>query len=162
MSADEDQLHQVFLNLLVNAHQALEAVPPPRRLWVRTAAADGMVSVEVADNGPGVPAALRHQILEPFFTTKPVGAGTGLGLSVCHGILIAHGGAITVEDRPGGGARFIVTLPACASKIRSAKGRQTSGARHLRRRPGSRRRTRGRGDARGGPRPRWPPGDDRP
>ena len=128
VSADEDQLHQVFLNLLVNAHQALEAVPSPRRLWVRTAAADGMVSVEVADNGPGVPVALRHQILEPFFTTKPVGAGTGLGLSVCHSILMAHGGAITVEDRPGGGARFIVTLPACASKIRSAKGRQKAGS----------------------------------
>ena len=127
VSADEDQLHQVFLNLLVNAHQALEAVPPPRRLWVRTAAAGEMVSIEVADNGPGVPVALRHQILEPFFTTKPVGAGTGLGLSVCHSILMAHGGAITVEDRPGGGARFIVTLPACASKIRSAKGRQQAG-----------------------------------
>jgi PAS domain S-box-containing protein len=112
VAADEDQLNQVFLNLLVNAQQALETVPPPRRLWLRTAAEHGAVRVEVADNGPGVPAELRSRILEPFFTTKPVGAGTGLGLSVCHGIVVAYGGTITVGDRPGGGARFIVTLPA--------------------------------------------------
>ena len=83
--ANEDQLNQVFLNLLVNAQQALEDVPPPRRLWLRTSAGLGVVQVEVADNGPGVPVALRNRVLEPFFTTKPVGAGTGLGLSVCHG-----------------------------------------------------------------------------
>jgi CheY-like chemotaxis protein len=71
------------------------------------------VRIEIADNGPGVPAALRDQIFDPFFTTKPVGTGTGLGLSVCHGIVSTHGGAITVEDRPGGGACFTVTFPSC-------------------------------------------------
>ena len=127
--ADEDQLHQVFLNLLINAHQALETVEPPRRLWLRTTAANGSVRVEVADNGPGVPAALRDRILEPFFTTKPVGSGTGLGLSVCHSILAAHGGSISVDDRPGGGARFIVTLPACRAKVgRSRRQPTTAGA----------------------------------
>jgi CheY-like chemotaxis protein len=115
--ADEDQLNQVFLNLLVNAQQALETMPPPRRLWLRTATECGTVRVEVADNGPGVPAELRSRILEPFFTTKPVGAGTGLGLSVCHGIIASYGGNITVDDRPGGGARFMVTLPASEAVV---------------------------------------------
>ena len=95
--ADDDQLGQVFLNLVINAQQALETVPPPRRLWLRTRAGRGVVRVEVADNGPGVPAELRDRVMEPFFTTKPVGAGTGLGLSVCHGIVAAYGG--THRDR---------------------------------------------------------------
>ena len=76
-----------------------------------------MVRVEVADNGPGVPAELRERVLEPFFTTKPVGAGTGLGLSVCHGILAAYGGSIEIGDRPGGGARLVVTLPAARAGV---------------------------------------------
>jgi CheY-like chemotaxis protein len=92
-------------------------VPPPRTVWLRTAAEDGSVRVEVADNGPGVPAELRNRILEPFFTTKPVGAGTGLGLSVCHGIVAAYGGTIAVDDRPGGGACFTVTLPAASEQV---------------------------------------------
>jgi PAS domain S-box-containing protein len=123
--ADEDQLNQVFLNLLINAQQALETVPPPRRLWLRTDADYGAVRVEVADNGPGVPAELRSRILEPFFTTKPVGAGTGLGLSVCHGIVVAYGGTITVDERPGGGARFIVTLPASHAEAGTTQQPQT-------------------------------------
>jgi PAS domain S-box-containing protein len=125
--ADEDELHQVFLNLIINAQQALEAMPTclttdkprgePRHLWIRTAVrggdGHGTVRIAIADNGPGVPEALQAQIFDPFFTTKPVGSGTGLGLSVCHGIVSAHGGTIMVEDRPGGGACFVVTLPAC-------------------------------------------------
>jgi CheY-like chemotaxis protein len=114
---DEDQLGQVFLNLLINAQQALEAVPPPRRLWLRTKAGPGVVRVEVADNGPGVPAGLRDRVLDPFFTTKPVGAGTGLGLSVCHAILAAYGGTIEIGDRRGGGARVVVTLPAASRNL---------------------------------------------
>jgi signal transduction histidine kinase/CheY-like chemotaxis protein len=129
--ADEDELHQVFLNLVINAQQALEEAVlrstagfatagsdsggSGRRLWIRTAVGGqgDFVRIEVADNGPGVPPALRGQIFDPFFTTKPIGAGTGLGLSVCHGIVSAHSGTITVDERPGGGALFTVTLPAC-------------------------------------------------
>jgi PAS domain S-box-containing protein len=120
--ADEDELHQVFMNLIVNAQQAIEMartlqsppVPPASRLWFTTSVHDdGVVQIEVADNGPGVPEALRPKIFDPFFTTKPIGSGTGLGLSVCHGIVSSHGGTITVAECPGGGALFSVTLPAC-------------------------------------------------
>ena len=120
---DEDELHQVFLNLIVNAMQALEARPlasagssEPRRLWIGTGtrSEDGakVVAIEIADNGPGIPPLLRRQIFDPFFTTKPSGTGTGLGLSVCHRIVVDHGGTIGADERPGGGARFLVTLPA--------------------------------------------------
>ena len=113
--ADADQIHQVLLNLLLNATQAVEAVPTPRRVWLRLEAVPGWIKIEVADNGPGVPAELRGRIFDPFFTTKPVGMGTGLGLSVCQGIVEAHGGTLTLEDRPQGGGCFVVTLPMAAS-----------------------------------------------
>jgi PAS domain S-box-containing protein len=131
--ADEDELHQVFMNLIVNAQQAIEVAGPPivaghsggtpqfpsdtsgPRLWLTTSVqGDGAVRIEIADNGPGVPEALRTQIFDPFFTTKPIGSGTGLGLSICHGIVSSHEGTITVAERSGGGALFSVTLPACS------------------------------------------------
>ncbi len=83
--ADGDQLHQVFANLFVNAQQALQNAAGPRQLRITTSAEDGMIRVEVADNGPGVPREIAKRIFEPFFTTKPQGVGTGVGLSVCHG-----------------------------------------------------------------------------
>ncbi len=109
--ADGDQLHQVFANLFVNAQQALQSVPPPRRLSVTSAFDAESVWVEVADNGPGVPADIAHRIFEPFFTTKPQGIGTGVGLSVCHGIVAAHDGEIRLDPRPQQGAAFVVRLP---------------------------------------------------
>jgi PAS domain S-box-containing protein len=114
--ADGDQLHQVFANLFVNAQQALQGVPPPRRLTVRSGFDADTVWVEVADNGPGVPADLAHRIFEPFFTTKPQGVGTGVGLSVCHGIVAAHGGEIRLEPAGGQGATFAVRLPRTAAE----------------------------------------------
>jgi PAS domain S-box-containing protein len=114
--ADGDQLHQVFANLFVNAQQALQGVPPPRRLTVASGFDADTVWVEVADNGPGVPADIAHRIFEPFFTTKPQGVGTGVGLSVCHGIVAAHGGEIRLEPRPQG-ATFVVRLPRTAVEI---------------------------------------------
>jgi PAS domain S-box-containing protein len=110
--ADEDQLHQVFLNLLVNAQQALRDAPPPRRVVVSTRREGALVRVEVADTGPGVPPPDRRRIFEPFFTTKPTGFGTGIGLSVCHAVVAAHEGSIEAGERPGGGALFTVRLPA--------------------------------------------------
>jgi CheY-like chemotaxis protein len=109
---DADQLHQVLVNLVVNAQQALTAVALPRRLIVRAQAAAGEVVVEVEDNGPGMPPEVRKRIFEPFFTTKPQGVGTGVGLSVCHGIITAHGGRIEVDTAPGRGTLFRLTVPA--------------------------------------------------
>ena len=113
---DADQLHQVLVNLVINAQQALATAPPPRRLWIRAGRREGAglpptLLVEVSDNGPGIPAELRKRIFEPFFTTKPQGVGTGVGLSVCHGIVAAHGGTIAVDSAPGRGTRFRIVLP---------------------------------------------------
>ena len=115
--ADADQLHQVFANLFVNAQQALQTVPPPRRLTITSGFDSEAVWVEVADNGPGVPADIGHRVFEPFFTTKPQGVGTGVGLSVCHGIVAAHGGEIRLEPSTGQGATFSVRLPRAAAEV---------------------------------------------
>jgi two-component system, NtrC family, sensor kinase len=106
------RLGQVFLNLLVNAAQAIP-VGDSRENEVRIVAraADANVVVEVSDTGAGVPRELRDRIFEPFFTTKE-GVGTGLGLSISHRIVVSAGGTITCEPRPGGGTTFRVTLPA--------------------------------------------------
>jgi PAS domain S-box-containing protein len=114
--ADGDQLHQVFANLFVNAQQALQGVPPPRRLTIKSDFDAEAVRIEVADNGPGVPADIAHRVFEPFFTTKPQGVGTGVGLSVCHGIVAAHDGEIRLEPAEGQGARFVVRLPRTAAE----------------------------------------------
>jgi len=106
------QINQVFLNLLVNALQAIEATSKGGgRIEIRTRAAGDEVIVEVADDGRGIPAELLPLIFDPFFTTKAVGEGTGLGLSISHGIVSDHGGRIEVENTPGQGSRFRVILP---------------------------------------------------
>jgi two-component system NtrC family sensor kinase len=112
--ADPDQLHQVFMNLVINAQQALQDRPAPRRIRIssRFDAAAHAVRVVVADNGPGIPETLRVRIFEPFFTTKATGSGTGVGLAVSLGIVESHGGTIGVECPREGGATFTVTLPA--------------------------------------------------
>jgi two-component system NtrC family sensor kinase len=112
--ADAHQLHQVIVNLVNNARQALSAWDGERRITIttRAAAADGFVSLEIEDSGPGVPADVQERIFDAFFTTKPVGEGTGLGLSLCRGIVESHGGCIHLDSPDGGGARFVVELPA--------------------------------------------------
>jgi signal transduction histidine kinase len=107
------RLCQVFLNLLINAAHALPAGQAARneiRLSVR-ASGDQRVLVEVSDTGCGIPAENLERIFSPFFTTKPVGAGTGLGLSVSHSIVTALGGDISVESEVGRGTTFRVSLP---------------------------------------------------
>lgn len=108
VNAGRDHLLQVFLNLLLNAY---DAVADGGNIRVRTAAAAGNVLVEVADDGPGVPQALLSRLGEPFLTTKEPGRGTGLGLFVSYGIVRELGGDIQVESPPGRGAKFTVTLP---------------------------------------------------
>ena len=109
------QLKQVFMNLLVNAYQALgEAGRGPERpgeIRLRTRPAPGGVVVEVEDDGIGIPAADLHRIFDPFFTTKEVGVGTGLGLSIAYNIVKRHGGTLRVESEPGVRTRFSMFLP---------------------------------------------------
>jgi len=116
--ADADQLHQVLLNLLINAQQSLQDQPLPRRIRVesRFDAGANTIRVKVADNGPGIPPHLRARIFEPFFTTKPTGVGTGVGLAVSLGIVEAHGGTLTVDCPVEGGAVFTVALPVATAE----------------------------------------------
>ncbi len=113
LSADPYQLQQVVVNLVTNAHQALRDVPPPRRLRLSTRSdrERTFLRFDVADTGPGIPPALQARIFEPFFTTKPPGIGTGLGLSLCRGIVEGHGGTISMQSQPGQGTIFSVELP---------------------------------------------------
>jgi signal transduction histidine kinase len=107
-------LGQVFLNLLINAAQAIpegNVEGNEVRVRARRETAERVV-VEVSDTGRGIAPEHLERIFEPFFTTKPVGEGTGLGLSVCHGIIQAQGGEIQVESQPGRGATFRVSLKA--------------------------------------------------
>ncbi|MEP3274884.1 MAG: PAS-domain containing protein [Stappiaceae bacterium] len=112
IAGDEDQLVQVFTNLIVNAEHALEHKGNNGKLTLRTYrdVDSGDVVAEVCDNGDGIPAALQDRIFEPFFTTKRIGVGTGIGLAFCHRIVDSHGGLIGVESAPGTGARFFVHL----------------------------------------------------
>jgi two-component system NtrC family sensor kinase len=110
---DPDQIAHVIANLVSNATQALEAadMPAPKRLSISAAMEDQEVVIRIADNGPGVPEDLRERIFEPFFTTKPPEKGTGVGLALCRALARAHGGSLTLEETPGGGASFILRLP---------------------------------------------------
>jgi len=110
---DPDQIAHVISNLVSNATQALEVAngPGPKRLNLSVAMEESNVTIRVADNGPGVPADIREHIFEPFFTTKPPEKGTGVGLALCRALARAHGGSLTLEDTPGGGASFVLRLP---------------------------------------------------
>ena len=110
--AQRARLGQVFLNLIVNAIQALPVDQlEQNRIWLATSAcSNGQVSIEVRDNGPGIPDAVCERIFEPFFTTKKPGEGTGLGLSICHGIVKRFGGELTVTTKTGVGTSFFVRL----------------------------------------------------
>lgn len=102
------QLNQVFMNLLLNA---VQAIPERGVITIGSRSGNGWVSVDIADDGIGMPPEVVSRIFDPFFTTKPVGQGTGLGLSVSHSIVKRHGGRIEVITRPGQGTTFVVTLP---------------------------------------------------
>jgi signal transduction histidine kinase len=109
--ADENQIQQVLLNLIQNAHQAMVSQPDARVLTVRITPGPIHARLEVLDTGPGIPGEILPRIFDPFFTTKPPGDGSGLGLSISYGIISEHHGHLWGENRPGGGAAFIVELP---------------------------------------------------
>lgn len=117
--ADGHQLQQVLLNLVINAEQAMLSANGRGVLVVRSwfDLEREAVTLEVNDDGPGVPADLQPRVFDPFFTTKQVGKGTGLGLTVAYAIVQEHGGRIRLESPPGGGASFFVELPVTGIKL---------------------------------------------
>ncbi len=126
VDASANRLEQVFLNLLLNAAQALPNGDPERdEIRIRLYGDQLRAVAEIVDTGPGIPDPVIGRIFEPFFTTKPVGVGTGLGLPICRSILAAHGGTIEVESKPSEGATFRIILPA-SSTARGAVRRTSS------------------------------------
>ncbi len=111
INGDGDQLTQVVTNLVMNAIQAMQTVQGVRRLTVASRYGADQVVLSVSDTGSGIPPEIRSRIFEPFYTTKSNQGGTGVGLSLCLNIVDAHGGSISLEDTPGGGATFVVSLP---------------------------------------------------
>jgi histidine kinase len=116
--ADPNRLEQVFINLLINARDAIEEksgktdqVYVTKEIFLGTSLRNGMVNVEVKDTGSGIPKPILDKIFEPFFTTKNVGKGTGLGLSISYSILQDYGGRIKVETTEGEGSTFIIQFP---------------------------------------------------
>jgi two-component system NtrC family sensor kinase len=109
IKGNQHNLQQVFINLFLNA---IQAMPNGGELTVTSNRQDSAVRIDVSDTGNGIPEEILEKIFDPFFTTKEVGKGTGLGLSVSFGIIEQHHGAIRVESRVGKGAHFIITLPA--------------------------------------------------
>ncbi|MER9626831.1 PAS domain S-box protein [Mesorhizobium sp. M0296] len=131
--ADADHVTQVAANFLINSQHALAGVAGDRRIKVRTFRSDrGNPGFSVEDNGPGVPEAIRSRIFESYFTTKPVGVGTGIGLSISKSIIERHNGNIWFEEVSPRGVRFIVQLPAIAAGAAAAgeAPSRSSGLRH--------------------------------
>ncbi|WP_315926459.1 ATP-binding protein [Mesorhizobium sp. SP-1A] len=113
--ADADHLTQVVANFLINSQHALAGTDGSRLIKVRTyRGAEGAPGFFVEDSGPGIPPSIRHRIFESYFTTKPVGVGTGIGLSISKSIVERHDGRIWFEDADPHGVRFLVELPAVA------------------------------------------------
>ena len=102
------QINQVFMNLLVNA---ANAIAQRGTITLRSGREDDQVWITVTDTGIGIPAEQLSKIFDPFFTTKPIGQGTGLGLSVSYGIVNKHGGHIHVDSQPGQGTTMTISLP---------------------------------------------------
>ena len=110
VNADADQLQQVFLNLLLNARDAMPD-GGSLRIRMRYAPLADEIIIEIEDTGPGIAPEHQARVFDPFFTTKPAGAGTGLGLAVCYGIVTAHGGRIEIDSANGRGTLVRVALP---------------------------------------------------
>jgi two-component system NtrC family sensor kinase len=121
----EYKLQQVFLNLFLNARDAM-----PKGGWLSISTRGGVTeaSIEIADTGSGIPADYLSRIYDPFFTTKDIGKGTGLGLSITYGIVQEHGGTITCDSSVGQGTRFTLALPLASARAaegpRAAANRQ--------------------------------------
>jgi two-component system NtrC family sensor kinase len=111
---DTNQLQQVFLNVVINAEQAMRGNGDAGTLRIRTGVNGGNVRISFEDSGPGMSAETVRRIFDPFFTTKDAGEGTGLGLTISYGIIEEHGGRIWAESEPGRGTAFHIELPVLA------------------------------------------------
>jgi two-component system NtrC family sensor kinase len=114
VAAVKGRLDDIWLNLMMNAYDAINSSGQADGridVKVRFIPEKGSITVEILDNGPGIPDEIKHEIFSPFFTTKPVGEGTGLGLHVCREVVENVGGQITVESKVGEYTRFIVQVP---------------------------------------------------
>jgi len=119
---DFPQIQEVFLNIILNAEQAMSETYGRGKLVIKTREVKDYVRISFADDGPGIPPEQLDKVFDPFFTTREEKGGTGLGLSACHGIVTEHGGRIYVRSKPGKGATFIVELP--LSLIETTVGRR--------------------------------------
>jgi two-component system NtrC family sensor kinase len=108
LKINPDKIQQVFLNLTINA---LDAMPDGGRLNISMKRVDSSVEVAFSDSGAGIDESMVDKIFDPFFTTKTPGMGTGLGLSICYGIIKEHNGTIAVKSRKGEGTTFVINLP---------------------------------------------------
>jgi len=113
---DFHQIQEVFLNIILNAEQAMTEANGGGKLIIKTEKKNGYTRTTFTDDGPGILSENLDNVLDPFFTTKGEKGGTGLGLSVCHGIISEHGGKIYARSKPGKGATFFVELPIIAEE----------------------------------------------
>jgi histidine kinase len=129
VNADSNRLEQVFINLLINARDAIEEKVQEsphqkgeKKIWLTSRRREAMVQVEIRDTGKGIPHALIGKIFEPFFTTKEVGKGTGLGLSISYQIVQDFGGTIRARSNEGEGAVFIISFPTAGGVAHAGDG----------------------------------------
>jgi len=113
---DFHQIQEVFLNIILNAEQAVTEANHGGKLAIKTEDKKGYIRISFTDDGPGIARENLNRIFDPFFSTRGERGGTGLGLSVCHGIVTEHSGKIYAKSKPGKGATFFVELPVIAEK----------------------------------------------
>jgi len=118
---DFGQIQQVFLNIILNAEQAMVEAHKGGRLTIKTRQMKNCIRISFADDGSGIQAEHLDRLFDPFFTTRGEKGGTGLGLSVSYGIVTEHGGKIYAKSKPGKGATFFVELPLMTEKIDEVK-----------------------------------------
>ena len=114
MLADYHQMQQVILNILINAEHAIAQTKHRGKITITTSMVEDCIKISIADDGPGISKNSINRVFDPFFTTREVGSGTGLGLSVCHGIITQHGGKIYVQSQQGRGTIVNIELPPAA------------------------------------------------
>ncbi len=108
---DFHQIQEVFLNIILNAEQVMIEANGGGKLTIKTGEIEDYIRISFTDDGPGIPAEHLDKVFDPFFTTRGERGGTGLGLSLCHGIVAEHGGKIYAKSKAGKGATFLVQLP---------------------------------------------------